>query len=69
MGSISRKKSGNIFAGSKLNVPGQGIYNIKVFTGNKVQVNEQRDRVPRPSQTPSNTSLTSKAPFSEPILL
>jgi surface protein len=28
---VSRKKSGNIFAGSKLNVDGQGILNLKVF--------------------------------------
>jgi hypothetical protein len=28
---VSRKKSGNILSGSKLNVEGQGIYNVKVF--------------------------------------
>jgi len=29
---VSRKKSGNILAGSKLNVDGQGIYNVKIIT-------------------------------------
>ena len=28
---VGRKKSGNIFAGSKLNVDGQGIYNVKII--------------------------------------
>jgi surface protein len=28
---VSRKKSGNILAGSKLNVEGQGIFNVKIF--------------------------------------
>jgi hypothetical protein len=55
MGRSLRKKSGNLFAGSKLNVPGQGIYTVKAFTGYKLQVDEQKNRVPRPSQTPSNT--------------
>jgi hypothetical protein len=31
-GFVDRKKSGNVFAGSKLNVPGQGIYNEKNVT-------------------------------------
>ena len=31
-GFVGRKKSGNVFAGSKLNVPGQGIYNEKNVT-------------------------------------
>jgi hypothetical protein len=52
MGRNLRKKSGNLFAGSKLNVPGQGIFTVKSFTGYKLQVNEQKNRVPRPSQTP-----------------
>ena len=55
MGRNLRKKSGNLFAGSKLNVSGQGIYTVKAFTGYKLQVDEQKNRVPRPSQTPSNT--------------
>jgi len=29
---VSRKKSGNVFAGSKLNVDGQGIFNVKNIT-------------------------------------
>ena len=31
MGSIRRKKSGKIFAGSDLVVPGNGIYSVKVI--------------------------------------
>jgi len=31
MGFNSRKKSGNIIGGSRLNVVGQGIYNVKVI--------------------------------------
>ena len=30
---VSRKKSGNILAGSKLNVEGQGIFNVKIIKG------------------------------------
>ena len=31
MGFVNRKKSGNIFAGSRLVVDGQGIYNVKIL--------------------------------------
>ena len=31
MGFVERKKSGNIFAGSRLVVDGQGIYNVKII--------------------------------------
>jgi hypothetical protein len=31
---VGRKKSGNILAGSKLNVDGQGIFNVKVIPPN-----------------------------------
>jgi hypothetical protein len=36
MGFVNRKKSGRIIAGSKLNVPGQGIKSVKNDTNNKV---------------------------------
>ena len=31
MGFVDRKKSGNVFAGSRLVVDGQGIYNVKII--------------------------------------
>lgn len=40
MGLVQRKKSGNIMNGSKLNVPGQGISNVKPGGDNKI--NEQK---------------------------
>lgn len=36
MGLTTRKKSGNNFNGSKLNVPGQGISNVKPGGDNKI---------------------------------
>jgi hypothetical protein len=35
MGFIDRRRSGNVFSGSKLNVPGQGIYTVKKGGVNK----------------------------------
>jgi surface protein len=60
---VSRKKSGNIFAGSKLNVDGQGIYNLKIIKGlTKVlpKTQEGNDGTPptptqTQTQTPTNT--------------
>ena len=40
MGLTTRKKSGNKLNGSKLNVPGQGISNVKPSGDNKI--NQQR---------------------------
>ena len=40
MGLTSRKKSGNKLNGSKLNVPGQGISNVKPGGDNKI--NQQK---------------------------
>ncbi len=40
MGLVQRKKSGNVLNGSKLNVPGQGISNVKPGGDNKI--NEQK---------------------------
>lgn len=36
MGLVNRKKSGNKINGSKLNVPGQGISNVKPGGDNKI---------------------------------
>jgi surface protein len=62
MGLGARKKSGNLFAGSKLNVPGQGIYNVKKFTGYKIEFGEQKNRTPRPSSTPLISSTPTPTP-------
>jgi hypothetical protein len=53
-----RKKSGNSFSGSRLNVPGQGIYSLKNTNGERLQISEQKNRIPRPSQTPKEVLLT-----------
>ena len=61
---VSRKKSGNILAGSKLNVDGQGIYNVKIIKGltkffpKPTLVSEGNPPTPTPSITPSTTPLT-----------
>ena len=56
---VSRKKSGNVFAGSKLNVDGQGIYNLKIIKGiTKVLPKAQQDSYgipPTPTPLPSTT--------------
>ena len=62
MGLERRKKSGNSFAGSRLNVPGQGIYVVKNTDGEQLKVNPQTDRVPRPSQTPSTSGGNIQTP-------
>ena len=60
----SRKKSGNILAGSKLNVDGQGIYNVKIIKGltkffpKPTSISEGNPPTPTPSITPSTTPLT-----------
>lgn len=62
---VSRKKSGNVFAGSKLNVDGQGIYTEKNVTPDlfkkfpkQTPVNEGNRPTPTPTPTPSTTPLT-----------
>jgi len=60
MGLTSRNKSGNLFAGSRLNVPGQGIYNVKKSEGDKLGVKTSFS--PRPSPTPSPTPTPSPLP-------
>jgi len=63
---VSRKKSGNVFAGSKLNVDGQGIYNEKNITPDlfkkfpkQTLVSEGNPPTPTPTPpTPSTTPLS-----------
>ena len=59
---VSRKKSGNVFAGSKLNVDGQGIYNVKIIktditkkTPVVINISSGTPPTPTPSITPSQT--------------
>lgn len=70
---VSRKKSGNIFAGSKLNVEGQGIYNVKVFKNEILKklpiVSPGVDGlVPTPTPTPSITASNTPTPTPTPSI-
>ena len=69
---VTRKKSGNILAGSKLNVDGQGIYNVKVIKGlTKVlpKLIEINGGVPpTPTPTPSITPTLTPTPSITPTL-
>ena len=69
---VSRKKSGNVFAGSKLNVDGQGIYNEKNITPDlfkkfpkQTPVSEGNPPIPTqtPTKTPSPTPTSPIATF------
>jgi hypothetical protein len=42
MGKIKRKKSGNIFNGSKLNVEGQGISTVKKQPQDKIIIKDNK---------------------------
>jgi hypothetical protein len=55
MGLERRKKSGREFAGSKLNVPGQGIFTVERSPNDKIHIHKQIGRIPRPPQTPTPT--------------
>jgi hypothetical protein len=66
---VSRKKSGNILAGSKLNVEGQGIYNVKIMTPDlnkkfpkQTPVSEGNPPTPTPSVTPTSTQTPTPTP-------
>ena len=64
---VSRKKSGNVFAGSKLNVDGQGIYTEKNITPDLFKKLPKQTPVsegnpPIPTQTPTNTVTPSITP-------
>lgn len=66
MGLENRRKSGQIFDGSKLNVPGQGIKTVNVFKDilknpdsvfSSEDVKNDLNRTPRPTQTNTKTPL------------
>jgi type VI secretion system secreted protein VgrG len=62
---VSRKKSGNVFAGSKLNVDGQGIYTEKNITPDLFKKFPKQTLVSGgnpPSQTPTNTPTPTITP-------
>lgn len=55
MGFSSRKRTKSIYTGSKLSVPGQGIYTVKLTRAEKMEVNPQVNRELRPTPTPTPT--------------
>jgi type V secretory pathway adhesin AidA len=68
MGLEKRRKSGNIFGGSRLIVDGQNIYNVKVITSDlnkKIIKNEGPSNIvptPTPTLTPSPTITPTVTP-------
>jgi len=62
MGLERRKKSGREFAGSKLNVPGQGIFTVERSPNDKIHIHRQIGRIPRPPQTPTPTPTPTITP-------
>lgn len=52
MGLSRRARSGNVFGGSRLNVPGQGIYNVKVLEADKIPIGSIFREKPLPTSTP-----------------
>jgi hypothetical protein len=68
MGLQSRKKSGRVFDGSKLNVEGQGIYNVN-RGGVRILLKEKKESLGKPlSQlvTPTPTSSVTPTPTTTP---
>lgn len=58
MGLIRRRVSGNYFGGSRLVVPGQGVYSIKKYNNfvNKSGISKDNyDDIPKPTNTPTPT--------------
>lgn len=58
MGLERRKKTGRDFGGSKLNVPGQGIFTVERSPSDKIHIHKQIGRIPRPTPTPSTQNST-----------
>ena len=67
MGFSSRKRTKSIYMGSKLSVPGQGIYTAKLSPSEKTQVNIQSNREPRPSSTPKPVLSSTPTPTPTPL--
>jgi hypothetical protein len=69
---VSRKKSGNIIAGSKLNVEGQGIFTVK--GGDNINITKHFPKPtpvsdglkPTPTPTPTNTPTNTQTPSITP---
>lgn len=57
MGLERRKKSGRDFGGTKLNVPGQGIFTVERSPNDKIHIHKQIGRVPRPKISPTPTPI------------
>ena len=67
MGLARRNKSGNILGGSKLIVPGLGIYTVKNTPNDKVTIKSQNLRShSRPTPTPSSTPPPTPSPTLPP---
>lgn len=66
MGLERRKKSGRDFGGTKLNVPGQGIFTVERSPNDKVHIHQQIGRIPRPTQTPTPSVTPSVTPSPTP---
>jgi len=62
MGLERRKKSNRDFGGSKLNVPGQGIFTVERSPNDKVHIHKQIGRIPRPTKTPTITQGETSTP-------
>jgi surface protein len=66
-GFVSRKKSGNIIAGSKLNVDGQGIFNVKVNEPN-LNKNIPKSRPVSEGNPPPPTQTNQPTPTPTPTV-
>jgi hypothetical protein len=67
MGLARRNKSGNILGGSKLIVPGQGIFTVKNTPNDKVSIKSQNLRShSRPTPTPSSSQIPTPTPTPTP---
>jgi hypothetical protein len=66
MGLTSRNKSGRLIGGSRLNVPGQGIYTVKRIPNDVIPVKSDFER--RPGPTPTVTPTPTPTPSITPTL-
>lgn len=68
MGLERRKKSNRDFGGSKLNVPGQGIFTVERSPNDKIHIHKQIGRIPRPTKTPTITQGETPTPTPTPTV-